>query len=313
MLGNLKHLRHQGPVIQALGRAAMATLRERLGRAPGSPTGVPGPELHAVVSPRDPALIEAFIRTCGGDPKAWRGVLPPHLFPQIAFPLLSRTLEGCGYPLVRAMNGGCAIRVRAPIPADQPIELRARLASVDDNGRRAILTQRLTMGTAAVPDALEAETRVFVPLPRPKGEARDEGPRADRPRVPDDARELASWRLTPTHGIDFALITGDINPIHWLPPAARAAGFRNTILHGFATLGRAVEGLNRAHFAGDAGRLRAIDVRFTRPLVLPARVGLFIGAADAGDPEGDAPATTPIWIGDAPGGPAYLVGHFETG
>jgi acyl dehydratase len=70
-------------------------------------------------------------------------------------------------------------------------------------------------------------------------------------------------------------------------------GFRGTILHGFATMARAIEGLVRARFAGDPARLRTFDGRFTKPLLLPARVGLYARGAD-------------VWVADAPGGPAYL-------
>jgi acyl dehydratase len=83
--------------------------------------------------------------------------------------------------------------------------------------------------------------------------------------------------------------------VHWLSPYARALGFRGTILHGFATMARAMEGLNRALFAGAVDRIRSFDVRLTRPLVLPARVGLYLDGQN-------------VHVGDAPGGPEYLRG-----
>jgi len=63
-------------------------------------------------------------------------------------------------------------------------------------------------------------------------------------------------------------------------------------------MARAIEALNRGLFAGDVTALQEIDVRFTRPLVLPARVGVYV--------RGDK-----VWVGDAPGGPAYLEGTFK--
>ena len=101
-------------------------------------------------------------------------------------------------------------------------------------------------------------------------------------------------------GLDFAKLTGDFNPIHWLAPYARASGFRAVILHGFSTFARSIEALNRSRFAGDPSKLTVIDARFSRPLVLPARVGIYV-TNDGG-----------IWVGDAPGGGAYLEGRFET-
>ena len=121
-----------------------------------------------------------------------------------------------------------------------------------------------------------------------------------KPRVPQDARELARWRLSKNDGWEFAVLTGDFNPIHWIPMAAKAAGFRNTILHGFGTMARAIEGLNRALWADDTTQLSLIDVKFKRPLVLPARVGLYVDDAQN------------AYVGVAPGGPAFLEAAFET-
>ena len=116
--------------------------------------------------------------------------------------------------------------------------------------------------------------------------------------MPVDAREIAFFKLGADAGLDFAKLTGDFNPVHWVPRWARAFGFRNVILHGFGTLARAIEALNRGLLAGDVTALHEIDVRFTRPLVLPARVGVYVS--------GDK-----VWVGDAPGGPAYLEGTFK--
>lgn len=303
MLANLAQLRHQGPVLAALGRAALGTLKEKLGQGPAAgAAAVPGPELRETVAPRDKALVAAYLRSVGGDPRAYGGALPAHFFPQFAFPVLSKVLAGSGYPLARGMNGGCRLTMEAPLPADEPLFLAAHLASVDDDGARAILTQALVIGTVSTPAAVTVEVRLFIPLARPekaRGGAGKAAKKKEKSRVPDDARELAGFRLKPRDALDFAFLTGDFNPIHWIPAVARAAGFKNTILHGFATFARAIEGLNAALFAGDPRRLRSIDVRFTRPLVLPAKVGLYV------DREGG------VFVGDAPGGPAYLAGSFE--
>ena len=100
--------------------------------------------------------------------------------------------------------------------------------------------------------------------------------------------------------LDFAKLTGDFNPIHWIPAYAKVSGFKNTILHGFGTMARAIEALNQNAFAGDTP-IRGWDCRFTRPLVLPAQVGVYVRMGDQG---GEA------WVGDAPGGTAYMAGTF---
>jgi acyl dehydratase len=118
--------------------------------------------------------------------------------------------------------------------------------------------------------------------------------------VPAEAEPIAEVALDARAGLDFAVLTGDVNPIHWLRPYARAAGFRSTILHGFATLARACEALVGARLGGDPARLAAIDARFVAPLPLPARVQV-LAREDA------------VWVGDSAGGVAYLEGRFERG
>ncbi len=305
-----KFVLQQGPVIATLAGTAVEALRQRLGRTPTGPVVTPGPEVEATLPPRPRALIAAYVRHVGGDPSAYRGTVPPHMFPQWGFPLAARTLRGIPYPLVKVLNGGCRLEMNAPLPGDRELHVRARLESIDDDGRRAVLHQRVVTGTSDVPDAVVGHLYAIVPLGRPNGTSNQTAgttngsPRRDKPRVPAAARpghpgveEIARWRLRSDAGLDFAKLTGDFNPVHWIKPYARAFGFRSTILHGFSTMARAIEGLNRGLFAGSTRVLEVFDCKFTRPLVLPARVGLYVQGQQ-------------VYVGDAPGGPAYLTGIF---
>lgn len=289
-----RHILRQGRVLAALGRTALAALTQRKGSNAGPPS-VPGPEIRATVPPLPADLIDDYVRHLGSDPRAWRGVVPPHLFPQWAFPLAARTLDGLPYPLLRVVNGGCRMHVRAPLPAGEPLEVRAHLHAVDDDGRRVILEQRVITGTRSAPDALIADFQAIVPLGGGQGAPKE---KKARPVVPTDAREIARFRLGSDAGLSFAKLTGDFNPIHWVPAYARASGFPRPILHGFATFARAAEGLVRNLHAGDVHALELLEARFVRPLVLPADVGLFVQGAE-------------VFVGDLPGGPAFMSGRFE--
>ena len=286
-----RHALEQGPVIATLLRTAVAASRPRPDSAPETPT----PAITGTVSPRPARLVRDYTRFVGGNPSSYRGEVPPHLFPQWGFPLQARTLTDVPYDLTKVLNGGCRIEWNAPIAADEPLHVRTWLESIDDNGKRAVLQQKLITGTRAEPEALVTTTYAIVPLPRPKDAPR--GPRKPKPRVPLEWRPIDRWRLSADAGLDFALLTGDFNPVHWIRPYARMAGFKGTINHGFSTLSRAIESLNRSLWSGDTHRWHTIDVKFVRPLVLPAEVGVFVG---------DGAFT----VGDAPGGPAYLTGTF---
>jgi len=288
---SLRHVLHQTPVIAAMARTVVsAALAQRKGG--GTVPATPGPWIETELPPRPDDLVRDYIRHVGGDPGAYRKTIPGHMFPQWAFALTGRTLIGLPYPMTRAMNGGCRLELHAPLPAGEPLEVTTRLESIDDNGKRAIITQRVVTGTRSTPNAVVADMRVFVPLAGGK-EDKKNGEQKARPTVPATAKEIAFGRLGADAGLDFAKLTGDFNPIHWIPAAARASGFRSVILHGFGTLARAIEAVNRRVLAGDVSRLEWIDARFVRPLVLPATVGTYV--------DGDA-----LYVGDAPAGGAYL-------
>ncbi len=299
-----RHIMEQGPVLAALGRTALLAAGQRFKKKAAGPPELPGPVLEATVQPRSAALVRAYIGEVGGDGRTWKGQVPPHMFPQWGFGLAAGTLKDLPYPLMKVVNGGCRLEINAPLPDDAPLHVSAQLASIDDNGRRAVIEQIVTTGTAEAPDALVA--RMFpIVVYGGRGEkgAEKGGEKAgerERPSVPLDAVEVTRWKIPASAGLDFARLTGDFNPIHWIPAYARASGFKNTILHGFATLARAYEGLNQNLFAG-ASPIDTFDVRFTSPLILPANVGLYI-RREGGE----------VFVGDAPGGRVYMMGTYTT-
>jgi hypothetical protein len=288
----LTQIRHQVPVIAAFGDALVAGLWRQVSGGSRDLPPAPGAEIRQVVSPPAEDLIRDFVTSLGGDPTTWRGVVPPHLFPHWSFPLVAQTFRALPYPLWRVLNVGCRMELDAPIPAGESLEVSARLETIDAEERRVVCRTRVTTGTRSAPRALVADLFSYIPLA-----AGGSGGKSLE-RAPAEARELARWRLDSTAGLEFALLTGDFNPIHWVWPYARLAGFRGVILHGFGTFGRTVESLVRAQFAGDAARLRSVELRYRRPLVLPADVGLYA--------DGER-----IFVADGREAPSYAAGSFS--
>ena len=296
----MRHLIHQGPVLAALGRVAVSLVTQKPG---GSLPELPTPLETVTVPPRPRKLLHDYVRAVGGNPKAYGDTVPAHLFPQWGFPLLSNTYGVLPYPLAKVLNQGCRIEVNQPLPAGEPLQLSAQLTEVREDPGKARITQKLVTGTASAPEALVCEIYATVPLPREKtpGEKRKRRP---PPTVDGDLRELQRWRLPSDAGWQFACLTGDVNPVHWITPYAKIAGFKSVILHGFATLARALEGVTKTRWSGDPWRLKCVDVRFVRPLVLPAKAGLYLEPGLVDHPRRLA-------VGSAPGGLAYMLGTLE--
>src|SRR5512138_298035 len=124
-----RHVLQHGPVIAALGRTAALALKQRWGSS-SSASVTPGPEIlkSRQALPRD--LVDDYVRYMGGDARAYRGELPPHLFPAWCMPALARTLDGLPYPLLRVVNGGCKVKVQGRLSDKEPLEVRARLQHI---------------------------------------------------------------------------------------------------------------------------------------------------------------------------------------
>jgi len=301
MAVSLLHLLSQKSALSALGRVAVRSLVTVSDAAPTQldvgPSVGEGPWFEERAAAPSEALVRDFIKTSGGDTGWYRGAVPVGMFAQWTFGAVSRALSTLPWPMTRVLNAGVTIVSAGRIALGQPLLARARLARVELDERRAKISTEVETGPESDPAALRAVLHTYLPFGKP---SKDKGPRGTQPERADErARELAFWSLARTAGRDFALLTGDLNPIHWVAPIAKIAGFRSVILHGFASMARSIEGLNRAVFVGDPSRLATLDVRFLRPLVLPARVGLYLDRA-----------TQRFWIADGPTGPAYLSGSF---
>ena len=288
----VRHVLRQGANLEALVRAGFTALQSK-GSSGGSFT-TPGPVFASQITPPPADLVADYIRHVGGDARAYRGTVPHHLFPQWAFGDLSKTLKGVPYDVSKVLNGGVELACHGPLPAKGPWQLTTCLVDIDEDDKRVLFRQRVTTGPASQPDALVAHVNALIPK-RAKG---PKGPKAPPKTVPTEAREVARWRLASNAGFEFALLTGDFNPIHWIAPAGRAAGFKGCILHGFSTMARAIEGLNQAVYAGRIDRIASVEVRFARPVPLPSEMALFVG------PQHD------FYIGKALGAPAALIGSY---
>jgi hypothetical protein len=276
-----------------MGRIALAAVSQQIKGPSGVTLQLPGPIIERVVLLRPNGLIDDFIRWSGGNVRAWRGVVPATLFPQWGFPLLGETLTEVDYPLAKVLNGGCRIEMYRPIPRDIDLHLQARLTRIDDNGSRAIIHQELVTSTTDGERLCVAHVQMVVPL------AGDQKTKKKTPKtpvlVPVAARPIADWRIKGDAGLSFACLTGDFNPIHWLEPYAKVAGFGRRILHGFGSLAGSIERIRHVCWAGDIREPGFLEVRFTRPLKVPAKVRVFMDGND-------------FYLGHAAGGRAYLKG-----
>ena len=264
-----KHILRQKAVIFGLLRLAAGSAGSRFRKTPRST--IPGNWIHQHLRPRNMQLVRDYILWTGGDVSRYQNHLPPHFFTHWGFPVLAKTLHHIPYPATRILNQGCRIRRNGDMPSDQPLQVKARLEEIAVDENRARLHQQIVTGTAQSPDAMVCDIYAIVKL--------SSGANSNRkPAIlPNDVEVIGSHQFPKHAGLDFAKLTGDFNPIHWVKPMAKLSGFPTTIMHGFGLLAVTIETLNRHLQHKGQGSWRCIDVRFIKALTLPNLGTIYLG------------------------------------
>ena len=286
-----RHAVHQHRVVRSFLSAAIAKPTRAKGVGPVEK------RLTYEAPPLPDRLINDYVRHVGGT--GYKRTVPPHLAPQWFFPLTSRLLQGLPYPPREMLNGGCRFEIAGDLPRGEAFSIEAERVAVEESDARVLIKQRAVTHTKAQREVLVAHFTIVFPKKKQKRK------RAKRKTVPDDTRQIEQLSVPERAGREFALLTGDFNPIHTVPPIARAMGFPNVINHGFSTLARTYEAVRRQVYRGRPRPFSMFEARFTKPLVLPARTGIFLAPSPTDDDD------RRVFVGHSIGAPMVLDGRFR--
>jgi acyl dehydratase len=250
---------------------------------PGRGKDVPDLELELAGVVPDPEKVAAYARVCGF---ALRDALPPTYPHVLAFPLHMAVMADSSFPFgaVGLVHVANRIVQHRPVSIGEELTLRVRPTPLEPHPRG----RTFGLLTEAWSGAEKAWESVSTMLRRGGGSAADrDGRKAaetkadEKDSVADDpAAELtvsAEWRLGGDLGRRYGAVSGDRNPIHMHSLTAKPLGFPSAIAHGMWTKARCLAALE--------GRLPdafAVDVRFRKPIHLPARVEFLSDAGGEG-------------------------------
>lgn len=201
--------------------------------------------------------------------------IPPHLVcAKITMPVVADLTAQSHYPLLSVLNQGVRLQLHHPVPEGEPILLHGDLLDASDDGYRARIHSRVTVGTRSVPLAMTVDAIAAVVLKKRSGGD------SDKPRSEPEFVTLDRWQASASEGQTFFWLTGDFNPIHTVPALARRTRFKGCIMHGYGAFAQVYEALQR-----HGARFGEIETRFVRPLPLPSPP-LLIQQANHADDQG---------------------------
>ncbi|WP_301154049.1 MaoC family dehydratase [Metapseudomonas otitidis] len=216
----------------------------------------------------DARHLARYRQVCGfGD----NGRLPatyPHI---LAFPLQMQLLtdKRFPFPLLGLVHLENRIRVLRTLGGLGPFRVSVAVQDLrpHDKGATFSLITRLEDQLGLL---WEGDSRILYRGLRLDGAP---APREEVEALP--LTELDHWRAAKDIGRRYARVAGDYNPIHLSAPSAKLFGFPRAIAHGLWNKARTLAALS-AHLP-DAGY--EVEVRFQKPVLLPAEVRLLASAA----------------------------------
>lgn len=229
---------------------------------PGGGGEIPEIELELIGVKADPDAVAAYARVCGF---TLRDQLPPTYPHVLAFPLHMALMADGRFPfgavgLVHVEN---RIEQHRPLGLGEELTLRARPTALAPHPKGKTFTIVTEARSSSGELAWESTTTI---LRRGKGDPEAKGG-AEFEALDPETPGSAEWKLGGDLGRRYAAVSGDRNPIHMHALTARPLGFPAAIAHGMWTKARCLAALEAR--LPDAF---AVEVRFRKPILLPARV-----------------------------------------
>ncbi len=256
-----------GPLIA---RAAVGSLM------PGKRASAPSlPRRRVMLADRsvEPERLATFARVCG---LTLRNEMPATFLHVLTFPAQVHLLAAKDFPfsMVGMVHIANSMTLHRPVDVADPLTLTSWADNLRAHPRGASVD---LMGRAQVGDEVVWEGRSTYLVRGASLDPADhsvEGTGNGDPTTPNagpiDTQALRTWALwdCPADlGRRYAAASGDVNPIHVNPLAARALGFPRAIAHGMWTHARAL-----GAFEGRLGDRHTVAVSFRKPIVLPSLV-----------------------------------------
>lgn len=229
---------------------------------PGGGGEIPdGLDLELAGVSAKPADVSAYAKVCGF---ALRDTLPPTYPHMLAFPLHMAVMSDGSFPfgavgLVHVEN---SIVQHRPIGVAEKMTIRVRPTKLQPHPKG----KTFSLETEVLVDGELVWESVSTMLRRGKGDEKAKGEKAFE-SLGADVPASAEWKLGGDLGRRYAGVSGDRNPIHMHSLTAKPLGFPGAIAHGMWTKARALAQLE-SKLPGSF----EVEVRFRKPILLPARV-----------------------------------------
>jgi len=200
-------------------------------------------------------------------------LVPPPLYPVVFLPpILSQLVddsEEMDLNILRVVHAGHKMSWKEVLHPGDQIHTTAKIINMEQRGVNDILDLQIHCKREET-IVVEMAYRLLV---RGKKIARDDKPAGSTHDL-ERGKSLVKKAIVVTddQGKRYAQASGDHNPIHISDEIARSVGLPSAIVHGLCTMALASQVLVDELLNGDPSRLKSMEVRFSRPLLMDQKL-----------------------------------------
>jgi acyl dehydratase len=190
----------------------------------------------------------------------------PSMVDVLGYPGFWQRDPAFGLDWVKTVHGEHAFRIHRPLPVEGHVRGVSRIVDLVDKGKdrgALIYVEREIRELASGALLATVNQTVFC---RGDGGFGGKSEAPPVPALPQRAPDAAIDMPTSPQTALIYRLSGDFNPLHSDPAAARAAGFDRPILHGLSTFGIVCHGLMKRLCDSDPAAVRAMSGRFSAPV-----------------------------------------------
>jgi acyl dehydratase len=219
-----------------------------------------------------PDHVRRYAEVCGFPVKDWAPLTFPHV---LAFPLHMAVLSSPEFPFpaIGMVHLANSITQHHAVPIGATLQLEVHASALRTHPKGTALDFLASAGLDG--ETVWESSSTYLRRGRPGAGVSTSS--TDAPGSTDESLAAGdglavvpgrvTWRLNGDLGRRYAAVSGDHNPIHLHPLAAKAFGYPRTIAHGMWSLARCVAALeNRLPDAV------TVDAEFKKPVFLPGPV-----------------------------------------
>jgi hypothetical protein len=192
----------------------------------------------------------------------------------LAFPSVMSLVSGFDFPFAAmgAVHTENHITQYRPIGVTDTVGLRVHTENLREH-RKGLLVDLVT-DVSVGSDPAWHQVTTFLHQQRTSLSDEPKPPPKKQPKPPPPSTVL---RISPGQIRRYAFVGGDHNPIHMSPIAAKLFGFPSVIAHGMFSAAAVL-----ANIEARIPEAVKYSVRFAKPVVLPASMGLYADERDEG-------------------------------